>query len=180
MKKTILTFGTLSGIIISIMMIASVAISDSIDFDKGMYIGFASMVLAFLLVFFGIRSYRDNKLDGTISFGKAFQVGILISLISCTFYVISWLIVYYNFIPDFMEKYSAHVIDKLKSSGATTDVIQDKSKELAKLSEMYKNPLVVIAYTFLEPLPVAILITFVSSLILKKKNKPSVSNTLTA
>jgi hypothetical protein len=64
------------------------------------------MVLAFLSVFFGIRAYRE-KTGGTITFGKAFQVGILITLVSCLMYVATWEIIYWNFIPDYADKYAA-------------------------------------------------------------------------
>src|ERR1700732_3022937 len=118
MKKTILTFGLISGAISSLMMVATVPFADRIGFDKGLVIGYTAIVLSFLLVFFGIRSYRDNVGNGQIIFTKAFAVGISITLISCIFYVVTWEILYFNFLPDFMDKYGAHMIEKLKASGA--------------------------------------------------------------
>ena len=52
---------------------------DAIGFDRGEIIGYTSMVLAFLLIFFGVRSYRDNVAGGTVRFGRAFAVGALIA-----------------------------------------------------------------------------------------------------
>jgi hypothetical protein len=37
-------------------------------------------VASFLLIYFGIRSYRDNTRAGQISFGRAFACGFLILL----------------------------------------------------------------------------------------------------
>ena len=54
-----------------------------------MVIGYTTMVLSFMLVFFGIRSYRENVGEGTIAFGRAFAVGILITLISSVLYVVT-------------------------------------------------------------------------------------------
>ena len=78
-----------------------------INFDHSEILGYSAMVLSFLLVFFGIRSYRDNVAGGAIGFGKAFQVGILITLVTCAMYVIAWEITYFNFFPDFLDQYNA-------------------------------------------------------------------------
>jgi hypothetical protein len=69
-----------------------------------MLIGYASMLIAFSLVFVGIRNYRDKFNEGVISFGKAFKIGIMIVLIASTMYVVAWLIDYFFFIPDFFNR----------------------------------------------------------------------------
>src|SRR6185369_3443279 len=107
MKRTVLTFGLISGAIISAMMLATVPFIHRIGFNRGMVIGYTTMVLAFLLVFFGIRSYRENYGDGRISFARALGVGLLIMLITCACYVITWEIIYFNILPDFADKYAA-------------------------------------------------------------------------
>ena len=83
MRRTVLTFGLISSALSSLMMVATVPFADKLGFDKGEYIGYTTLVLSFWLVFFGIRSYRDNMGNGQITFTKAFAVGICITLISC-------------------------------------------------------------------------------------------------
>jgi hypothetical protein len=169
MKKTILTFGLISGAISSLMMVAIVVFRDRIGFEKGPVIGYTSIVLSFLLVFFGIRSYRDNIGNGQIAFLKGFAVGICITLISCLCYVVTWEVIYYNFLPDFWDKYGAHLAEKLKASGASPAAIQAKLQETAKYKELYKNPLVNAALTFIEPFPIGFVITLISAAVLRKK-----------
>ena len=169
MKKTILTFGLISGAVSALMMVVSMLFADRIGFDRGYVVGYTSIVLSFLLVYFGIRSYRDNLGNGQITFAKGFAVGICITLISCVCYVVSWEILYFNFMPNFMDKYGAHMVEKLKAAGATAATIQAKVQELEKLKAMYKNPLFNAAMTFIEPFPVGLVITLLSALILKKK-----------
>jgi hypothetical protein len=171
MKKTILTFGLISGAVSSLMMVATVPFVDRIGFDRGAVIGYTAIVLSFLLVFFGIRSYRDNVGNGQITFTKGFAVGISITLISCAFYVLTWEILYYNFLPDFMDKYGAHIIGKLKASGASDAAIQAQLQQLNKYKELYANPLINAAMTFIEPFPVGLAITLVSAAILRRKRK---------
>src|ERR1700736_6413723 len=135
MKKTILTFGLISGAVSSLMMVATVPFADRIGFYKGAVVGYTSILLSFLLVFFGIRSYRDNAGNGQITFSKAFAVGISITLISCIFYVVTWEVLYFNFLPDFMDKYGAHMIEKVKASGAGPAAIQAQIEQVKKYKE---------------------------------------------
>ena len=175
MKKTILTFGLISGGLISLMMAVSVPFQDKLGHSY--VIGYATIVAALLLSFFGIRSYRDNVQNGQITFGKAFLVGLSITVISCLCYVVTWEIIYFNFMPDFMDKYAAHELQKMQASGATAAAIQEKAAELDKLKVMYKNPLVNAAMTFMEPFPVGLLITLISAAFLRKKapSQPAVA-----
>lgn len=177
MKKTILTFGLISGVISSLMMAATVPFMDRIGSDRGYVLGYTTIILSLLLVFFGVRSYRDNVANGQITFGKAFLVGLAITVISCLFYVATWEIIYFNFMPDFMDKYGAHVIQKMQASGAAAAAIQQQTEQLNKLKEMYKNPLFNVAMTFIEPFPVGLVITLLSAAVLRKKapSQPAVA-----
>jgi hypothetical protein len=177
MKKTVLTFGLISGAIMALMMFATLPFIDKIGFDKGAIIGYTTMVLSFLLVFFGIRSYRENVAGGTITFGRAFAVGILITVISCICYVVAWEILYFNFMPDFVAKYAAAAVEKVKASGASPEAIQAKLQEMKKFKEMYDNPFFNAAITFTEPFPIGLIVTLISALILRKKMKPQAGGT---
>jgi hypothetical protein len=126
-------------------------------------------VLSFLLVFFGIRSYRDNIGNGQITFLKAFAVGISITLISCVCYVVTWEVIYYNFLPDFWDKYGAHLVEKLRASGASPAAVQARLQEVAKYKELYKNPFFNAVLTFIEPFPIGLVITLISALALRRK-----------
>ncbi len=169
MKKTVLTFGLIAGAILSFMMLGTLPFIDKIGFDKGEIIGYTGMVLAFLLVFFGIRSYRENIGGGAISFGRAFSVGILITLIGCLCYVVTWEIIYFKLAPGFLEKYSAYMIEKLKASGASQAVIEAKLEELKNFKVLYANPLINAAISFIEPLPVGLIVTLISAAVLRRK-----------
>jgi hypothetical protein len=173
MKKLVLTFGLISGAISAGLMFINMRLVDKgvIDFDRAEITGYTAIVLSFVLVFFGIRSYRENIGGGAISFGRAFGVGILITLVSCLIYVLTWEILYFyfNFAPDFLDKYAAHAIEKMREKGATEAAIALKSKEMAEFKVMYANPLINAAMTLMEPLPVGLVLTLVSAAILRKK-----------
>jgi len=175
MRKTVLTFGLISGVIISVLMDGSLLIADKIGSSHSMLLGYTVMVASFLLVYFGIRSYRDNALDGQISFGRAFACGILITLITCVCYVISWEILYFNFMPHFMDSYFAAQIHKVQDSGLDSATIAAQVAAIQRSQQLYQNPLVNIAYTIIEPLPVGLLITLISAAMLRRKTRVPVA-----
>ena len=169
MKKTVLTFGLIGGAIMAVMMFATIPFVDKIGFDKGEIVGYTTMILAFMLVFFGIRSYRENVCGGQISFGRAFAVGILITLVVCICYVIAWEIIYFKLMPDFADKYASYAVEKVKASGASQQVIDAKLQEMKSFKATYDNPFINAAITFVEPFPVGLIVTLISAAILRKK-----------
>lgn len=171
MKKTVLTFGVLSGVLSAAMMFATVPFVEQIGFDRGVVVGYTAIVISFLFVYFGIRSYRDDVLGGKITFGTGFNVGILITLISCAFYVAGWLVVYYNFMPDFGQKYAAYIVESARASGASQAEIDTAITRGKEAMEMLKNPMTNAAVTFTEPFPVGLIITVISAAVLRKPEK---------
>jgi hypothetical protein len=170
MKKTVLTFGLISGVIISVLMSGSLLLADKIGSGHSLALGYTIMVASFLLIYFGIRSYRDNTLAGQISFGRAFACGILITLITSVCYVVMWEILYFNFMPHFMDSYFAAQIDKVQSAGLDSATTAAQVAAIRHSQLLYQNPFVNMAYTLMEPLPVGLLITLISAGLLRRRS----------
>ena len=169
MKKTVLTYGLIAGAIISVLMGGSLLLADKIGSGHSMALGYTIMVASFLLIYFGIRSYRDNTLGGQISFGRAFACGILITLITSVCYVAMWEILYFNFMPHFMDSYFAAQIHKVQAAGLDPATTAARVAAIQRSQQSYQNPLINMAYTFMEPLPVGLLVTLISAAILRRK-----------
>jgi Protein of unknown function (DUF4199) len=169
MKKTVLTFGLISGLILSVLMDGSVLLAGKIGSGHSLVLGYANLVASFLLIYFGIRSYRDNTLAGQISFGRAFACGILITFIATVCYVATWEVLYFNFIPHFMDSYFAAQIHKVQSSGLDPATTAARVASIQRSHQLYQNPFVNMAYTVMEPLPVGLIITLISAAILRRK-----------
>lgn len=163
MRKVVLTFGLIAGGILSASMLLALPFRDQIGFDRAVVVGYTTMVLAFLAVFFGVRSYRDHVAGGTITFGKAFQVGLLIVAVATVCYVATWEFVYFKLAPDYGDAYAEHLVNKERKAGATEERLAALTREMADFREEYKKPLVNIAYTTLEPLPVGLLFTLIAA-----------------
>lgn len=170
MKKIVLTFGLIAGLIISVLMGGSLLIADKIGSGHSMVLGYTMMVASFLLIYFGIRSYRDNTLAGQISFGRAFLCGLLITLITTICYVAMWEILYFKFMPHFMDSYFAAQIHRVQSAGLDPATTAAQIAAIQRSKQSYQNPFVNMAYTFMEPLPVGLVITLISAAVLRRKS----------
>lgn len=169
MKKNVWIFGLIAGAINAMWLVGFALSGTEIDFDNGELMGYTAMIISFAFIFVGIKNYRDKYQNGAVTFAQAFKVGLYISLIASTIYVLTWLIEFYYFIPDFGEKYAAHMIDKMKSSGAPQAEIDEQVIKMKSFSEMYKNPFINAGLTYMEILPLGLLISLISSFLLKKK-----------
>jgi Protein of unknown function (DUF4199) len=172
MRKTVLTFGFISGAVSSVMMLLTLPFIDTIGFDHGEILGYTLIIASLLPVYFGIRSYRDNVAGGTVTFGRALLVGLLISAISCLCYVITWEFIYFKLAPDFGEKFSAYAIEKVRKSGGSPQAIAETTQQMKMFKEMYDRPLVNAAITFLEPFPIGVVVSAISAAVLRRRARP--------
>ena len=166
MKRTVLTYGLISGVIAAGLMLAHVPFMDG--GNSSLIVGYAGIVLASLLIFFGVRSYREEVGIGKISFGRAFAVGILIALISSACYVAAWEVVYFSN-PGIADHIFDKQVEELKAAGASQEKIDETAREVASFKKLYANPFVNIAFTFLEPFPVGLLMTLIAAAILRRR-----------
>ena len=164
MNNIIVKNGLLGSSIVSALLISiTMYMKSNPEKEVSMMIGFAGMLLAFIFVALGIKQQR-NASNGLISFGKAFLTGFWITLIISTIYVLVWLVILYNFFPNFAEHYTDMAIAK-----ASPDELTKVTEEMNSFKEMYKNPIWVILFTYMEILPLGIVFSLISALILKKK-----------
>ena len=165
MKRVVLTYGLISGVIGAVLMLAHVPFMDG--GTTSLVVGYAAIVLSALVIFFGVRSYRETVGNGKVSFGRGFAVGILIALISAACYVAAWEVVYFS-----SPKIADHIFDRpvqeLRAAGAPQATIDAKAREVESFKKLYAKPLVNAAFTFLEPFPVGLVMAAISAAILRR------------
>lgn len=170
MQRIVLRFGLVAGAVLAAMMLVSLSFIDRIGFDRGAVFGYTTMVVAFVMVYFGVRSYRDTVAGGAVTFGQALKVGLLITAVATACYVVTWQVIYYGgLVPEFMEKYAAYSLEKARQAGASDADLARQTQDMADFLRLYQNPLVNIALTALEPLPVGLVFTLVSAGLLSRK-----------
>lgn len=168
MQRIVLTRGLLAGAILAVVMAATFPLHEHISYDWALVVGYTSMLVAFLFIYFGIRAYRDTVGGGSIRFGRAVAVGLLIGAVASCCYVATWEVIYFNFAPDYLEKAAEHSIATMRADGASEAAIAERQAEMTAFAEKYRNPFFNAAVTFLEPLPVAVLVTLVSAGVLSR------------
>jgi hypothetical protein len=166
MKRTVLTYGLISGVVVSGMMLAGLPFLTSGEYRKGEIFGYTSIVLAMLITFFGVRAYREKTADGRLSFGRALGVGLLITLVSCTCYVVTWETMYFGVMPGLGDSVVTMMVAKAKASGAS---MEEATIQAQSFKTMYDNPAVNAALTFIEPFPIGLVVSLLSAAILRRK-----------
>lgn len=164
MNNILLKNGIFGSIIVSALLLSvTFYMKANPEKEVSMFFGFAGMLLAFIFVVLGIKQQRDAN-NGFISLGKAFLTGFWITLIISTIYVLVWLVILYNFFTNFAEHYTDMAIAK-----ASPDEVAKVTEDMNSFKEMYKSPIMVILLTYMEILPLGIVFSLISALILKKK-----------
>jgi hypothetical protein len=180
MKRTVIIYGLIAGAVVSAFMATTMIIGATTGKSPtgiaSMVLGYLGMLISFALIFVAIKSFRDKQNNGFISFGKALSMGLLISLIASTLYVLTWAIVYKYFVPDYMDKYCAAMIEEARKS-ASGAALQKKIDEMNEIKKVYATPWGFILYTYAEILPVGILVSLIAALVLKRKPKIAFSLT---
>jgi hypothetical protein len=87
-------------------VVATVSFADRTGFDKGAVIGYRAVVPSFLLVFSGIRSYRDTADNGYLhqSVGRR----------DLHYPNLVQEVLYFHFLPGFMDNYGAYMVERLR------------------------------------------------------------------
>lgn len=170
MKRTVLIWGSILGVLLSINLVYMVHLCyTDPNFNPSMVLGFLVILVMLSTVFFGVKKYRDRQLNGIISLGQAFKAGALIAFIGATIYVIVWLFIYYRYVPDFMDKYALHELRNAINSGVPITELAKIKEESDSYKELYKNPFWVVILTYAEVLPLGLVVAFISAFVLKRK-----------
>ena len=166
MKKIVLQYGIMGGIVIATPMFIIIPNIESIGFEKGETILFTTMIISFLSTYLGIGANR-KKLGGYIGFRTAFLTGLLITIVVSAFYVTGNMLLFYKISPDFPDKYNTFMLSQMKVSHFTQAQINEyvTNYETGKNQGSFINA----AMMFMKPLTFGLFFTLSSSLILRKK-----------
>jgi hypothetical protein len=167
MLRVILIYGVVGGIIVAVPMGLGMLMADegAIPENSALY-GYLSMLLAFTMVFVGIKHYRDKVLGGVIRFVPALGVGLGISAVASLFWVVGWEITLATGF-DFATAYSDSVVAAAEARGAPAAELDRIRSETAEFLARYANPLFRLPITFVEMFPIGVLISLLSAALLR-------------
>jgi hypothetical protein len=168
MTKIVLIYGTLSGLAVICSMLLGIIFGDTFGFLTSQWVGYLIMLIAFSLIFMGIKRYRDTELGGVIGFGRALLLGLCISVVAAIAYVIVWEIYLASTDFAFIDGYIASAIDAHREAGLTGAALDHEIATLEELREGYSNPIFRLPMTFLEIFPIGLIVSLISAAILRK------------
>jgi hypothetical protein len=173
MFRIIIFYGLLAGLIVSAIMAFGTTSMMQKDLPETiMYVvGFGSMLLAFSMMFFAVRRYRNELPGQQIGFWKAFNIAFWVAFICAVCYTITWVIVYKNFFPNYMTEYSNKHIEAMRKAGKSAAEILKEQKEMASMKEMYDTWPGLIGMTMMEILPVGIVVAFICAFVYSRKRR---------
>ncbi|HEX4952071.1 MAG TPA: DUF4199 domain-containing protein [Thermoanaerobaculia bacterium] len=169
MKKTVLRYGLISAAVAVVVMLFTVNFLDRVGYGTTDVVGYSAMVVSALLVYFGVRAYRQQEGAGRLSFGRGLAVGLMITAVSALCQVVAFQVVYFGVAPDFGERFAACMVERARDGGASDAEIVKTAQRARELKRLYDTPLGNAALTFAQPLPIGLVAAAISAALLRKK-----------
>jgi len=169
MLQRILTNGVIAGLIVGVpMVLLTLTLGEAAPSGAlGMAIGYTTMLVALSVIFLAIKHQRDVVNGGVIKFLPAFLMGLGISVVAGVLYVLAWEASLAVSGMDFGALYAEHLIEAAKARGATEAEIAAEIAKADEFAKMYANPFFRMPITFTEILPVGLIVSLISALLLR-------------
>ncbi len=166
MPRIIIGYGLISGLIIILGVIATILLPFGTH-HSSVWLGYLVMLVGLSAVLLGVKQHRDRALGGVIKFGPAFLIGLGIAFVASLAYVAVWeaylAITGYAFADD----YANHILAAKRAAGVTGAAYQKAVAAMDDFRKTYANPLLRMAWTFIEIFPVGLLVALVSAALLR-------------
>ncbi|WP_223034598.1 DUF4199 domain-containing protein [Hanstruepera marina] len=169
MRNTVLKYGSYGFLAGIIFFGLAFLLGDNLSYSVQEIIGYTSMVVSLSFIFFGIKHYRDKVNQGTVTFGKALVIGLLISI----FVGIGVAIIDYIYTtvinPDFATEYLDKTLATMKETMSAEEYDVEKVK-LSEQMEAYGGSGFMAFIMFATVVMIGFVISLISGLILQRKN----------
>ena len=175
MKNAIIKYGLYGVAVllgINIIFWAIIGPAEPDNFKIGEIVGYSTIVLSLLFIFFGIRHYRDEVNQGNVKFWRAFLLGLGIAALPALGFAI------YNYVyieildPAFMDKYWSYSMEKAKMSMEASDY-QAHVQKMKESKDFYMNTFFQSGLMFFTVFLIGVVISLISAFILKKEESLS-------
>ena len=168
MKKTFKRYALYGGAtMVGLYAAIVVAITCGANNTTGMVVTYTAMVISLCFVYFGIRYYRDIQNNGLLSFWQGIKLGLLIALVPSICFGLCDVIYVTIINPHFAENYEAAAIQQLKVTTPPADFPAAAAAFKEKMA-FFKTPLGDFTMMFLNVMAIGIVITVISTFMLKR------------
>jgi hypothetical protein len=168
MKNTIIKHGVFSIITASALFFLALTLGKTFDYSTQEVIGYLSMVASLSFVYFGIKHFRDNENNGSVTFIKALLIGVLISACAGIGFGIIDYIYTTQINPDFATEYLEKTLETMKTT-LSPEEFEIKRKELVQQMEQYGGSGFMAFIMFITVVIIGFIISLISALFLQRK-----------
>ncbi|WP_373489100.1 DUF4199 domain-containing protein [Blastomonas sp.] len=166
MTRMIFGYGTAAGGLVVAGIIIGLALGTD-GGSGGLMIGYLIMLVAFSLIFVAVKRYRDVEQGGVIRFSTAFGLGMGIAGVASAVYVIGWEGYLWSSNYTFIDDYAQATLAAKTSEGASASEIAALTQSLNDMRSLYDQPLLRMGVTFLEILPVGLVVSLIAAALLR-------------
>lgn len=162
-----------NGLILGLAGIVFMLVIYFLDLSFNKNVGYLFILLSIILLYFFVKSYRDNYLNGFITYGQAVSAGVIIYLYYSVISAIFMYILYTVIDPSLTNKLIAFVEEQMAKSGrvpeGTLDTVMAFQKKILKPEIM--APLGLIYNMFYGTV-----ISLIISIFIKKEGNPLIDS----
>jgi uncharacterized membrane protein (DUF485 family) len=143
--KSSLTYGVYLGLIsiITSVVVWAGGLMESMGLFGSAIIGLASFLIMFLILFFFTKAYRNNEMNGIISFKQAFQFAMLVIVFSIIITTVYNYIFYTLIDPEYMKNLMAvmqqKTMDYMEKVGAPEAQIEKTIERFSEIPTIWKT-----------------------------------------
>lgn len=172
MKKIILRYGTYAGIaeLVCFALIWIFIYLTNVGHQVQGYIGYINIICPLLFVYFGARYYRDKVNNGSITFLKALQIGLLIVIIPALAFALVETIYVLYLDPKFYENLMAYDIAQYRKVLSPAQFAL-KLKEINQELKQDQNPIFNFTMMFFTIASSGVIVSLISSLLVMRRAK---------
>jgi len=164
MFRTILVYGAIAGVLTIVLMLLGM----QTRFGHSMLSGYLTMMAVMLpMIFIGTKRYRDNELGGVIKFWPAFGLALGIAAVAGVFYVITWEVSLQMTDFAFVDDFVAGMQASFEAKGLAGEELSTEMAVWEKWAVDYMSPAYRWPWTYLEILPVGLLVALFSAGLLR-------------
>jgi hypothetical protein len=133
---------------------------------------FASLLVLLFCIILGTIWYRNNMLEGTMTFGQALILGIVISVSTGLIYALYNIISISFFYPHFLDDMIRNGVARIQASGLSSE---QGSKLIASMKRNATVPIIALG-NFVRLSIIGGIFSLITSIILRRKDSSKVSN----
>lgn len=157
-----------NGIILALVGVAVSLLMYFFDLMFNQTLGYVTMLIQLVVLFFLVKSYRDNFTHGYISYGQALGAGIIINIYNAIFMALFTYLLFTVIDPGLTAKKLAFVEEIMLKKGtpqASVDVVM-------KMQEKLSKPLISSVINIFSFIFIGTILSLITGIFVQKQGNP--------